>query len=115
MDLQNVPGRSWEWSDGAGRSGVHTFEGQLVWWHNPGGPSGHLSEVATTQAFLDFIHRGPPVVVPAPVLRELAELFHALAAPWAARALADEAHVDKAPGAEEQVDQELALALSKLI
>ncbi len=66
-----VEKRSWQWPDGEGVSGVHTFEGQLVWWNRPGGDGGRFGEGASTQTFDEFIADGPPVFVPANVLSEL--------------------------------------------
>lgn len=70
-----VPGKSWEWAEGTSRSGVHTSEGQLVWWTRPDGPGGYFAEVASEQSFDAFLEQGPPVFAPDAVVHELEELL----------------------------------------
>ncbi len=70
-----VPSRSWEWSEGTSTSGVHTSEGQLVWWIRPAGDGGRFAEAAREQSFADFLRNGAPVFVPDEVLNELSQLL----------------------------------------
>jgi hypothetical protein len=55
-------------------SGVHTFEGKLVWWTRPAGPGGYFGEMASEQSFADFLASGAPVFAPA----EVSEALHAV-------------------------------------
>jgi len=74
-DWSWVPKRGWEWHKGTNKCGVHTYEGKLVWWELPVGPSGHRFEVASTQTFQEFLVSGPPVSAPADVLDQLNALL----------------------------------------
>ncbi|GAB4578009.1 MAG: hypothetical protein Fur0022_07410 [Anaerolineales bacterium] len=71
VDWSWVPKREWEWQEGTWICGVHTYEGQLVWWGRPSGPTGYMSEGASVQSFQDFLASGPPVSVPPEVVEEL--------------------------------------------
>lgn len=70
-----VPSRSWEWSEGMSTCGVHTAEGQLVWWSRPAGAGGYFGEVAREQSFADFLQNGAPVFVPDEVSKELRQIL----------------------------------------
>lgn len=71
-DWSWVPAREWEWHEERyGTSGVHTGEGQLVWWTRPGGPSGHLFETASVQSFDEFLAADAPCTAPAHVVEEV--------------------------------------------
>ena len=70
-DWSWVPKRDWEWTEGSYICGVHTHEGQLVWWSRPFGPTGYMSEGASVQSFQDFLASGPPVSAPSEVVEEL--------------------------------------------
>jgi hypothetical protein len=74
-DWSSVPGRDWEWDEGSHRCGVHTHEGQLVWWSRPFGPTGYMFEGACVQTFDDFLTSGPPVSAPTEVVAELQTLL----------------------------------------
>jgi hypothetical protein len=75
-DWSWVPKREWEWPDGKGTAGVHTYEGQLVWWGRPAGPTGYMFENASVQSFQEFLLSGAPVMgVPVAVLEELETLL----------------------------------------
>lgn len=74
-DWSWVPRREWEWQDGTTLCGVHTYEGQLVWWSRPAGPTGHWFEYGVAQAFADFLASGPRVSAPPQVLDELQALL----------------------------------------
>ncbi len=55
-----------------GHEGVHTYEGQLLWYshsHNP-----HAGGGALGQRYVDFLADGPPVTVPEPILREICQV-----------------------------------------
>lgn len=69
-----VPGRDWEWMVGATLHGVHTYEGQLVWWERPAGPSGYMHEAAV-QSFADFLKSGPRLAAPEHVIGALLALL----------------------------------------
>jgi WD40 repeat protein len=64
--------REWTWNVTQwGYDGVHTFEGQLVWYshsHNP-----HAGGGATTQSFTAFLQQGPAHTMPEPMLIELCQ------------------------------------------
>jgi hypothetical protein len=60
-DWSRVPPREWEWMVNATTHGVHTYEGQLVWWERPAGPGGYALEMASEQTFDDFLASGPPI------------------------------------------------------
>jgi TPR repeat protein len=66
--MSRVPKYNWTWgaADGS-RSGVHTLEGRLVWWHRPGGPGAAFGESTREQSFDEFLAHGPPVEVAAAV------------------------------------------------
>jgi len=70
-----VPPRWWEWQTDTGICGVHTHEGQLVWWSCPSGPTGHLAEAAREQSFDDFLTSGPAVPAPSHVVEEVRALL----------------------------------------
>lgn len=74
-DWSWVPQRSWEWQEGSMLCGVHTNEGQLVWWSRPSGPSGYMFENGIGQAFADFLESGARVSAPAQVIDELSKLL----------------------------------------
>ncbi len=71
MDPSRIAKRGWEWQDDGSIHGVHTYEGQLVWWERPSGPTGYMLEVAMAQAFEDFLASGPPVSAPPAVVEAL--------------------------------------------
>lgn len=76
LDWSLVPAREWEWTVGATTHGVHTYEGQLVWWERPAGRGGYASEMASEQSFADFLASGPPISsVPAQIIDELRALL----------------------------------------
>ncbi len=72
-----VPEREWEWQEGTDTCGVHTYEGQLVWWSRPSGPGGYRFENAGTQSFRDFLSSGPLVSAPLEVVNELQSILAA--------------------------------------
>lgn len=74
-DWSGIPGKSWEWAEGMSTSGVHTYEGKLVWWTRPDGPGGYFGEVASEQSFDEFVELGAPVFVPDAVVHELRALL----------------------------------------
>lgn len=74
-DQRPVPGRSWEWADGDSTSGVHTFEGKLVWWTRPAGPGGYFGEMASEQSFEAFLEEGTSLFVPETIAQELRRLL----------------------------------------
>jgi hypothetical protein len=47
----------------------------FVWWGRPLGPTGHMFEMASVQAFQDFLASGPPVSAPPQVVEELRALL----------------------------------------
>lgn len=81
--LNQVPGQSpgsvatlkkeWTWAVTQwGYEGVHTYEGQLLWYshsHNP-----HAGGGASGQSFADFLAAGPPVAVPEPILVKICQV-----------------------------------------
>ncbi|MDX1439057.1 MAG: hypothetical protein R3284_04050 [Rubricoccaceae bacterium] len=64
-----------EWPDGDGTSGVHTHEGNLLWWYRPGGPGGRFGEAARTQTLDDFRENGPAVSAPPRIVKQLVALL----------------------------------------
>ena len=70
-----VPKHAWEWMVGATPHGVHTYEGQLVWWERPAGPGGYFGEVAAAQSFADFIRSGPRLPAPEYVVEAVVALL----------------------------------------
>jgi len=70
-----VPKRDWEWRVGDTQHGVHTYEGQLVWWERPDGPGGYWAEVAVAQSFADFLAAGPRLPAPEEVVEALRALL----------------------------------------
>ncbi|MGQ0604928.1 MAG: hypothetical protein ACT4QE_24885 [Anaerolineales bacterium] len=77
-DWSWVPQREWEWQEGTMLCGVHTHEGQLVWWSRPFGPTGYMFENAAVQAFPDFLASGPRVSAPTQVVDKLSALLQRL-------------------------------------
>lgn len=69
----NIMDGSWQWEDSAGTSGVSISDGKLLWWHRPGGPNGHLGEVAREQELADFIRHGAAVSAPDEILSQIKE------------------------------------------
>lgn len=69
--------QEWTWDVTQwGYEGVHTYEGQLLWYshsHNP-----HAGGGATAQPYADFLADGPPVAVPEPILREICQVVRQL-------------------------------------
>jgi len=57
------PRHDWTWNETQhGYDGVHTYEGQLVWYthtHNP-----HAGGAANTQSLMDFLQNGPTHTLP---------------------------------------------------
>lgn len=76
-DWSWVPEREWEWQEGSYTCGVHTYEGQLVWWSRPSSPGGYRFENAGVQSFRDFLSSGPPVSAPLEVIKELRSILSA--------------------------------------
>jgi hypothetical protein len=70
-----VPALEWEWRVGDATQGVHTREGQLVWWERPSGPHGYAFEAARTQPFQDFVRCGAPVTAPPHVIEAIQRLL----------------------------------------
>ncbi len=69
--------RSWEWpGDGSGE-GVHTYEGQLVWFSGRANP--HAGGGAVGQSFEAFLRDGPAVQAPDEVVHELRQLLEGAA------------------------------------
>lgn len=64
-----------KWKDGSGVSGVHTYEGKLLWWSRPGGPNGRFGEAARSQSYEDFRKNGPAVSAPDEVVAQLRAVF----------------------------------------
>lgn len=62
---------NFEWDDGGGESGVHTHEGNLLWWYQPGGPNGRFGSAAREQTFDDYRENGPAVSAPDEIIRQL--------------------------------------------
>lgn len=69
--------QEWTWDVTQwGHEGVHTYEGQLLWYshsHNP-----HAGGGAAGQQYADFLANGPPVAVPEPILREICQVVRQL-------------------------------------
>jgi len=63
------------WKEHGGMSGVHTYQGVLVWWHTPGGPNGRFGETACTQSFEDFRENGPAVTAPPEIIEQLRAVY----------------------------------------
>lgn len=69
--------REWQWNeDRWGYDGVHTYEGNLLWFthkHNPHGGGG-----ARGQSFKEFLENGPIVEPPPEMLAEIREVVENL-------------------------------------
>jgi hypothetical protein len=74
-DWSWVSPREWMWNEGNLECGVHTYEGKLVWWSRPLGPTGYMFENGKDQSFEDFIAFSSPFPVPSQVLDELRTLL----------------------------------------
>lgn len=74
-DWSWVPGREWTWNEGSLECGVHTWEGKLVWWSRPTGPTGYMFENGMEQSFDDFLASGQPFSAPEEVIDELNALL----------------------------------------
>lgn len=69
--------KEWTWDVTQwGYEGVHTYEGQLLWYshsHNP-----HAGGGAHGQSYADFLAAGPSVAVPEPILVEICQMVRLL-------------------------------------
>lgn len=75
QDWSWVTSHEWNWNEGSLECGVHTYEGKLVWWSRPFGPTGYMFENGMEQSFDVFLASGEPVSAPAEVIDELNALL----------------------------------------
>lgn len=76
-EIQVQAERDWTWgATTEGYEGVHTYEGQLVWYshsHNP-----HSGGAAREQSFVDFLKDGPAVAMASVPEHILAQVYQAV-------------------------------------